>query len=236
MKKFAYTLLAVIIVFTAAAFPASAQSVESRSVSGFNSIAVAGPFTVRVKIDGTESLRISNKPDVIKFIETVVEDGILKIRFKDNLENGQGESDRPIEIYVTAKSLSSLTNTGSGSVKVDGSITGSNVSVVINGAGKIEASVQSGNLLVIISGAGRMQLSGAVDKAKVAINGAGEMNGRDLKTKDASVSISGSANVYFAAEKTVSANIIGSGSVLYSGNATVTDKNIIGSGGVSKAN
>lgn len=236
MKKFAYTLLTVIIVFTATALPALAQSTESRQVAGFNCIALAGPFTVHVKIDGTESLKISSNPNIIKLIETVVEDSTLKIRFKDNLENGQGDSDHPIEIYVTAKSLSSLANTGSGSVDVDGNVTGSDVSIVLNGAGSIQSSVKSSNLKVIMSGAGRVYLSGTVDKAKVLINGAGDMNSRDLKTQDAAVIISGSANVHFSADKTVSANIVGSGSVLYSGNATVTDSHIIGAGGVSRAN
>ncbi|HZX59142.1 MAG TPA: head GIN domain-containing protein [Mucilaginibacter sp.] len=236
MKKFAYTLSVAVIVFIATALSSLAQSTENRQVAGFNRIASAGPFTVHVKIDGTESLKISNKPDVIKFIETVVEDGTLKIKFKDDLENGQGESDRPIDIYITAKSLSCLANTGSGSIDVDGNVTGNDVSIVLNGAGSIKSSVKSGNLQVIMSGAGRTNLSGTVDKAKVLINGAGEMNGRDLKTKDAAVTISGSANVYFSADNTVSANIIGSGSVYYSGTATIASSNVIGAGGVSKAN
>lgn len=235
MKKFVFKLLAATVAL-AATLSASAQSVESRQVSGFSRIALSGAFTVHVSIDGSESLKISSKPDVIKFIETVVEDSTLKIRFKDNLKNGQGDSDRPIDIYITAKALSSLANTGSGSVKVDGTITGTVVRIVMNGAGKIESSVQSGNLLVIMSGAGRVQLRGTADKAKVAINGSGEMNGRNLKTENTSVTISGSANVYLSADKTVSANIEGPGSVYYSGNATVTDKNIIGTGGVSKVN
>ena len=234
MKKIAFTLSAIVMVFIAATLSASAQSIESRQVARFNHIGSTGPFTVHVKIDGTESLKISAQPDVIPFIETFVEDSILQIKFKDNLKDGQGDSDRPIDIYVTAKSLTSVANIGSGSVNVDGNVTGSDVRIVLDGAGTIQSSIKSGNLQVMMRGAGRVRLNGTADKAKIVIIGAGEMNSRNLKTKDASVVIKGAGNVYFGADKTVSANIVGAGSVYYSGNATVTDKYVNGAGGVSK--
>jgi len=63
---------------------------------------------VHVKIDGTESLKISSSADVIRVIETVVENGTRKVKFKDLLKNGEGDTNGPIDIYVTAKSLSSI--------------------------------------------------------------------------------------------------------------------------------
>jgi len=234
MKRITHTLLAVMVLFTAA-LTASAQSEESRPVSGFNRIASGGPFDVHVKIDGTESLKISAPADIRKLIETVVEDGTLKIKFRDHLHNGEGDTEGPIDIYVTAKSLSSLSNAGSGSIKVDGTVSGSNVSVIVSGSGNIESSVKSGNLHATISGSGSIHLDGSTDEAKVMISGSGEMNSRNLKTNDASVTITGSGNAYFTAEKTVSARIVGSGNVIYSGNATITESKTIGSGGVSKA-
>jgi hypothetical protein len=236
MKKIAYTALVIMFAITSISSPASAQPMESRYVSGFNRIASNGPFTIHVKIDGTESLYITNKPEVIKSIETVVEDSVLKIRFKNNMENRHGDSDRPVEIYITAKSIACLENTGSGFIDVDGEVVGNTVSIVLNGAGTIQSSVKTNNLQVIMSGAGHTNLSGTADNAKVSINGSGEMNGRNLKTKNASVTIGGSANVYFSADKTVSASIAGSGSVYYSGNAIITEKNVIGAGGISKTN
>jgi hypothetical protein len=234
MKRIAFSLFAVITIFTEAAPPASAQSVESRQVSGFNSMVSGEALNVHVKIDGTESLKISTRSDVIKFISTVVEDGTLKIKFKDNLKAGEGDSDGPIDVYVTAKSLSSVIKEGSGSVDVDGAVTGNDVNIVLNGSGNIKSSVKSENLKLTISGAGAIRLSGTADKAEVTIAGPGQMNGRDLKTRHASVMITGAGSAYLSADKTVSAHIIGAGSVVYSGNARVTDSKTIGSGGISK--
>src|ERR1700759_10807 len=124
MKRITFTLLSLMLL-AAVSFKASAQSTtENRQVSGFSSVASAGPFNVYIKMDGTESLKIDADADVIKDIETVVEDGTLKIKFKDH-ENWH-HNIKKADVYVTAKSLSALANSGSGAIKVDGVISTSN--------------------------------------------------------------------------------------------------------------
>ncbi len=233
MKKLAYSIFAAALVLTAT-LGASAQSEESRQVSGFTILGSSGPFDVHVNINGTESLKINANPDVIKEIETTVEDGKLEIKFKHHHDWNNGDPGK-IDIYVTAKSLSGLSNAGSGSIKVEGSISGENVNIVLSGSGEIASSVKSGNLHATISGSGSIHLSGSADQAKLIISGSGEMNAKEFKTASASVTISGSGNAYFTAEKTISAFIVGSGNVVYSGSATVTDSKTVGSGSVSKA-
>ncbi|BAU56131.1 head GIN domain-containing protein [Mucilaginibacter gotjawali] len=233
MKRLTYTIFAAMLVI-AVSFKASAQPGESRQVSGFHSIASSGPFDVHVNINGTESLKISAGSDMIKEIETVVEDGTLKIKFKHHHEWNNDDYGK-IDVYVTAKSLSALVNSGSGSIRVEGAaVSGENVNIVLSGSGDIESSVKSGSLHATISGSGSIKLSGSSDETKVVISGSGEMKGKELKTNSASVVISGSGNAYFNADKTVSAHIAGSGNVVYSGNATITDSKTVGSGSVSK--
>jgi hypothetical protein len=233
MKRLAYTIFAAILVI-AVSFKASAQSGESRQVSGFSKLASSGPFDVHVNINGTESLKISAGSDIIHEIETVVEDGTLKIKFKHHHEWG-GDHDGKIDVYVTAKSLSSLINSGSGSIRVEGAaVSGDNVEMILSGSGDIESTVKSGNLHATISGSGSIHLKGTADETKVVISGSGEVKGKELKTNSASVVITGSGSAYFTADKTVSAHIVGSGNVIYSGSATITDSRTIGSGSVSK--
>jgi len=234
MKRIAHTFFAVILILTAT-LTVSAQSEENRQVSGFNSIASSGPFDVHVNINGTESLKISASPKIISEIETVVEDGTLKIKFKHHADWNHNDDYGQIDVYVTAKSLSALANAGSGSIKVEGTVSGSEVSLVLSGSGDIQTAVKSGSLHVNISGSGSVNINGTAGEAKVMIAGSGEVNGKELKTSDASVSITGSGSAYFSAEKTVSAHIVGSGNVVYSGNATIAESRTIGSGSVRKA-
>lgn len=233
MKRFAYTIIAAVLV-AVTSMKASAQSEESRSVSGFNGIGSAGPFEVHVKIDGTESLKIKASQEAIKEIETYVKDGKLQIKFKHH-DHWNDNDFGQIDVYVTAKSLSSLANAGSGSIKVDGTVSGGDVTVALSGSGNISTTVKAGQFHVAISGSGSVELNGSADRSKISIAGSGDMNGKRFKTGDANVTIAGSGNANLGADKSISANIVGSGNVNYTGNATVSSRTI-GSGRVSKTN
>ena len=231
MKKLTYTILAAMLM-VATTLKVSAQSEESRQVSGYNKIGSGGPFEVHVKIDGTESLKIKAEANVIEEIETIVKDGTLQIKFKHH-ENWGDHNFGPIEIYVTAKSLSALANAGSGSIKLDGNLTGNSINISLSGSGNVSAGVKGGDFRAAISGSGSISVKGSADKTNVSIAGSGDMDGRNFKTETAHVSIAGSGNARFGADKTVSASIVGSGNVVYSGTASISDSRTVGSGRVS---
>jgi len=231
MKRIACSIIASFLLI-AIALKASAQSEETRNVSGFNSISSAGPFYVHVKINGTESLKLSANSAIINEIETVVEDGNLEIKFKKH-DHWRHENAGRIDVYITAKSLSALNNAGSGSIKVEGELSAEKVSFSLSGSGDIVSSVSAGKLHISIAGSGSIHLNGNSRETNVSIAGLGEMFGKEFKTGSASISIAGSGSAYLVADKEISASIIGSGNVIYSGNATVESKTI-GSGRVSK--
>ncbi|HZX59252.1 MAG TPA: head GIN domain-containing protein [Mucilaginibacter sp.] len=228
MKRLVFILFAAALV-SAATINARAQ--ESRQVSGFNSVASAGPFNVHIKIDGNESVKVDADADVINDIETVVEDNTLKIRFKDR--EYRHHNIHKAEVYVEAKSLNSLLNAGSGSIKVDGTISTNNFKAVLSGSGNISTAVKSENLNAVISGSGSINLSGSAGEADVVITGSGEIDGKRLKAESVVGTITGSGNIYIEAEKSVVGRITGSGSIIYSGNASVTS-HTTGSGRVTK--
>jgi len=233
MKKFSLTLFAALL-FIAATLQASAQTQQTRQVSGFNSIASAGAFDVHVKIDGTESLKLTAGEAVINEIETVVENNKLHIRFKNNHE-WHNENHSKIEVYVTAKSLSALSIAGSGYFKVDGELTGEDVKLDISGSGNITTAVKSEKIHTLISGSGVIDVTGNANDASFTITGSGDLKAKEFKVNMASVSIAGSGKAYVNAEKTIAAHIAGSGSVVYSGNATVNEFRSAGSGSITKA-
>ena len=111
MKRIALTIFAAVLLVTNA-LKVSAQTEQTREVSGFNSISSSGPFNVHVKIDGTESLKISADEKILSEIETVVEDHKLEIKFKHRHGWGEYENIGKVDVYVTAKSLSGLANAG----------------------------------------------------------------------------------------------------------------------------
>jgi hypothetical protein len=164
----------------------------------------------------------------------VVENGTLKIKFKGH-DNERYNNIHKAEVYVTAKSLNALANAGSGSMAVEGVINANDFKIILSGSGSIRSSVKSEGLRAVISGSGSIKLDGRTANADVTITGSGQLEGRELKAESVKVMITGSGNVYLAAEKTITAHITGSGNVNYTGNATVVDSRYIGSGRVTKA-
>ncbi len=230
MKRLVFILFAVALV-SAATINARAQ--ESRQVSGFNSVASAGPFNVHIKMDGNESVKVDADADVINDIETVVEGNTLKIRFKDR--EYRHHNIHKAEVYIEAKSLNSLLNAGSGSIKVDGTISTDNFKTILSGSGNISTVVKSEHLNAVISGSGSINLSGSTDDdAHLVVTGSGEIDGRRLKAQAVVSVITGSGNIYIEAEKSIRGSITGSGSVIYSGSATSVTSYTTGSGRVTK--
>jgi hypothetical protein len=225
MKNITFLLLALVGL---AVTRVSAQSIQTRPVSGFSSLANSGSFTVRVKITGTESVKVTAGADVINEIETVVEGGTLQIRYKHPHE--QHNNSGKVEVDVTARSLSGLVCAGSGSVTVDGVVKGHSVDVTLSGSGTISSGVEGSDLHVTISGSGSVNLSGKAGQTKVTLSGSGGLAAKDLSTDVAELMISGSGNTYLTVNKTISGTIVGSGSVTYSGNATVSEVHAVGSG------
>lgn len=232
MKRISFTILSLVLLMTAA-FNASAQG-QSRAVSGFTTVAASGPFHLHIKINGTESVKVDVDAELMNEVETIVENGTLKIKFKDH-ENRQHDLHKA-DIYVTAKSLSGLINSGSGEMNLEeGTVTGESIKIILSGSGNISSAIKSERLETVISGSGSITLNGSTNEASIVVTGSGEVNGKDLKTQSLAATVTGSGNINVSADKSVKAHITGSGNVVYSGNASIISSSHTGSGRVSKA-
>lgn len=210
-----------------------AQSEETRSVSGYSGVSTGGSFNVHVKIDGTESLKLKGDAEDLRKIETVVENGQLKIRFYKEWERKHEHIGR-VDVYVSAKSLSSVGLGGSGSIDVDGTVKGEKVKVSVGGSGNITTAVEADDLTVSIAGSGNIDLKGKAENSNISIAGSGNLKAPDLKVNGADISIAGSGDIRMEINKSISAHIAGSGSVNYTGNATAVNITSAGSGRVNK--
>jgi hypothetical protein len=228
MKIKAFILLAS--AFALMAFNSMAQ--ESRAVSGFNKIESGGPFNVHIKVNGTESLKLDVDADVLKDIKTEVIDGTLRIEFRNHFS--WNRNIKKTDIYITAKSLHGLANSGSGSVDLDGVLTGDDVDVRLSGSGNMDVAVKSNTLDAKVSGSGSINIKGSTSVADLRISGSGNISGKSLRTQTTNASITGSGGVDVIAEKSISGHITGSGGINYSGNAVIAEARYTGSGRINK--
>jgi len=205
-----------------------------RDVKNFNGVAAGGPLNVVITIGSKESCRFEGDADAIATLITEVKGSVLIIRPQNSWTSWEKKyENKKITAYVTAKSINSLTMSGSGSMSVIGNINSKSLAATLSGSGNIKATANVDDFSGVISGSGNLMVNGSADDAKVVISGSGNFSGKGLTVNDLSTTVSGSGTVNIKADSKIKAVISGSGNVNYSGNATV-EKTVIGSGNVRK--
>jgi hypothetical protein len=208
------------------------QESDTREVSNFTGIMSSGSFEVHIKMGSTEDLRLEGDQEDIDNVQTKVENGVLIIKNKKNSANWTFMSNK-VKVFITAKSLNSLTISGSGSMEVSGVIKSERLNAQVSGSGGMDISLATSTFNAAISGSGSVKASGSTKKSSVAISGSGGFRGKDLRTEVTDVRVSGSGSASVFADETLNASVSGSGGVSYSGNAK-TNVSKSGSGSVRK--
>ena len=184
---------------------------EPRTVSGFSAVSLSGSGRVIVEQTGTESLTVTTDDNLLPYIRTEVHGKTLELGAKDPMTNLNPTED--IVFKLTVKKLDDMRISGSGEADVKG--------------------LTENQLQVRISGSGDMTGQGTVDDLDLRISGSGSYSGEDLKSKRATVGVSGSGSVIVSASETLDASVSGSGSVEYVGDPRIT-QNVSGSGSVHR--
>jgi len=207
---------------------------DERDVKNFHGVAAGGPITVIVTLGSKESCRFEGDQEAIATLVTEVKSDILIIRPQTSWKSWSKKYENvKIVAYVSAKSLSSLTMSGNGSITVNGAIQAKSFTATLSGSGWIKANVDADNFSGVISGSGSLSMTGGAEDADIVISGSGNFNGKGFAVNDLSTTISGSGAVNIKADRKIDATISGSGNVNYTGNATV-EKTVLGSGKVRK--
>lgn len=180
---------------------------ETRNVSGFTGVRLAGSADVDVKLGPAESVIVQADDNIVPLIETTVSVGKLIIRTKPftNIRTAN-----PIHVTVVAKSLDEITLGGSGSIHATG-MTGP-------------------KLIVALPGSGDITVTGTTSNATITLLGSGNIYCDGLKAHSVGVQIMGSGNVTTYADESLDASILGSGNIQYSGQPAQVTKDIKGSG------
>lgn len=235
MKKIIIILIAAIAIAPSCRFRHrrhngdAHQTSEQRSVGSFTAVESHGSIDVELA-QGPQSIKVEADDDIIKYIETVIEDGTLHVRFKESISFIDFDH---AKVYVTVPELNRIEAHGSGDIKSSGKISAKEkIDVQVFGSGDIALSLDAPSVNMETHGSGDIELRGESKDVSASIHGSGDVNAADLKAETAKVSIhgSGDANVY--ASESLEAEVSGSGDIHYKGSPKV-NSNIHGSGSVS---
>lgn len=230
------TLTALFLLATAGAAAATPIAgsgnlrTETRPVTGFTGIALALPGRVDLTLGEREALSISADDNLLAEIETVVEHGVLKIRWRDRIHVSRIKS---IRIAVTTKSIDSLAISGSGDIVAAALRTG-DLKVGISGSGDVKLpALAAAALSVSIGGSGDFSADGKVDSLAANIAGSGEIKAGRLAAQSVKIAVAGSGDALVWARDELYVTVAGSGDVRYYGDPAVK-RVVVGSGSVKR--
>jgi hypothetical protein len=204
---------------------------EARAVGGFHGVALGVDAKLEVHLGNDEGLTISGADNIVPLVETVVEDGTLKIRWSKGTHSTRYEN---LAIVVTARTIDALTVSGSGDIHA-AQIKAGKVHATIGGSGQIVIDALDATALsASIAGSGDLTASGRTDSLDVHIAGSGDLNAGRLESRSARIAVSGSGDATVWARESLSASIAGSGDVRYFGTPQVK-RTVVGSGKVMPA-
>ena len=202
-KSLLYGSIAVLLaLFTGCVFNLGGSGVrgsgiiktESRSVSGFSSIAFNSEGKVTVQQTGKESLTINAEDNLLPLLESRVTDRILSI---GTVNNTDINPTKPIEFAIEVKSLEGFKMTG---------------------VGHIEAkNIQAKHMTIALTGVGDMTIEGAADSLDLSLEGVGGYQGERFKTEQAIVYSEGVGSAVLNVSDRLDVSVSGVGSVEYIG-------------------
>ena len=156
-------------------------------------------------------MEIEADDNILPLIRTEVRDGIL---FVTNTE--EYRPSKPPALRISVPELNSVANHGAGNVTI--------------------ADANSADLKIQSTGAASIAGSGKAKAVKISSSGAGNIDTGKLTAETATVEATGAANVEVYASEQLDVHVSGVGSVTYSGNPKVVNKNISGIGSVGPKN
>lgn len=204
---------------------------QTRELAHFTGVTLSLPGKLELRIGNTESVTIETDDNVLPLIESVIEDGVLKLRPSKRNLNLQT---RNLKIVVQARSVDNLKLGGSGSIESD-ALRGDKLRLDIGGSGSINVKgLEAENAVVAIGGSGNLRAGpGKIGRISITIAGSGDVDLGQVKAQDVSVNVAGSGAATVAASGSLSATIAGSGDVNYYGTPSIS-KTVAGSGTVKK--
>ena len=201
---------------------------EDRALGRFSAVTFATSGSLRIVQGAQETLRIRAEDNLLPYLMTDVNEGVLVIRTADGVDL---EPTRSIEFSLTVADLESFLFTGVGDVEIS-DLTAAALSLTSTGVGTVQCSnLEAVALDVTVSGLGSTNISGLVDAQFIEVSGFGDYGAGDLTSRQATVTVNGFGSATVRVSDKLVAKAFGSGSIYYIGNPIV-ERTVVGSGRV----
>lgn len=208
------TLLLHYDVFQSSSESTAAQgsgvaAAQTRTVSAFRSVELAGTNNVTILVGGKQRVVVRGDDNLLRHVTTKVLDGRLVVGTRGSFTTAS-----PMSVEVGVPALAALTLSGSGTVTAD--------------------NIRAQSLAVRLTGSGLLRAGGTANRLEVSLGGSGDAQLEQLVAGDVHAVLSGSGRIVVHATSKLDASVLGTGTILYSGNPAKVTTNISGQGAITR--
>ncbi len=185
----------------------------TRPASGFTGVSLRGTGAVSIVLGEKEEVRIEAEDNLVPYLETIVENGTLEIGSRPGVLI---RPTKPINYYVTMKTLNALSLPGSGRIEAPDFST-DRFRATVSGSGEIAMkTIKADDVELSISGSGNLSVVSLTSSSSTLhISGNGKINLAEWNADKATAQISGSGAVFADAGEVKEQQITISGSGAY---------------------
>lgn len=222
----------VFLTALCASWAAAAEERETRPLTDFNAIELAGGIDLLVAAGGTFAVEVQADDGELAGIVTEVRAGTLSIRpARERRLFNWGDKG---SVSVTLPVLVSLTASGGSDVRSEGTFSGDSLRVVASGGSDVVLDVAVTTLAAEASGGSDLQLSGTARSARLQASGGSDLDAGRLEVDEADVQSSGGSDLAIEVREKLVANASGGSDVSYRGEPRTVDINSTGGSDVSR--
>jgi len=229
-------LFLIVLAFTSCSrgsCPLSAGSgtMETRTVAGFNEIVLYDKINLILTQDSIQMVRVGAGKNLVPGIQTSVEDGILTI------SNGNGcnwlrDPGYQVSVYIHSNRLQKITCYGAGNIQSTNTLRSTEFTVDSwYGTGSVNLSLTTGAAFAYVRyNNAVISLSGQADSSFFYCGEEGSVNATNFISNYVSVDSKSIENMYVNVTASLQATIAYKGNVFFTGNPSVIDTLVAGSG------
>lgn len=182
---------------------------ETREVSKFSGIKVAGDYSVIGKIGSPQEFTMASNKNVLPYITTEVDDGVLVIAYDENVDVFPSV---PQSIWFTGEEIKSIALDGTTNFQLTG--------------------INTDELTIALAGSHTVYLDGKAANLHLKVSGSSNFNAKNLDVSNADIEINGSGVAGVTVKDNLKVTIKGDGQVMYYNYQPKVEESIKGSGRV----
>lgn len=203
---------------------------EDRELSGISRLKISGIFNLELTQSDAESISIDGNPDIAENLRVTQEGDLLILELK---EFNSGIFDKKdLKVNLSISDLREFEFKGVGNIKTNNSFRTDQIRILGEGVGNLRLHLEAREIDAELNMMGNMELKGKADRVSLKNEGIGNVEASQLIAQEMDLVSSGIGKVSVHCEGNLALEVNGIGKVTYSGNPTLTKKEINGIGKV----